>query len=313
MNGLDNLAQSARDIWRNIAGSNRPDLIPLTRFSGPMPWVIAIMVALTVIALAAGLALNNAAQSAKAELEGGITIQIVEARADVREAQSKAAHARLQSLQGIISVRRVPQSEVDALIEPWLGSGTETGLDTAVPVPILIDARLDGPVTPGRLTAIQQALLEVAPSARVDAQSSWIEPVFDAIESLQWLALALVVLLAMALASAVLLAARSALGASRNTIEIVHLLGGTDSQVARIFQRSIGVGAAGGGFVGLLLAIVVILFLGKRFASLGAGLVDSGALGFWDWLMLAAVPILAAGLAMLTARLTVIHTLRKML
>jgi cell division transport system permease protein len=122
-----------------------------------------------------------------------------------------------------------------------------------------------------------------------------------------------VVLLAGALASSVLLAARSALGANRDTIEIVHLLGGTDAQIARVFQRSIGIDAAGGGAVGSALALVVILFLGRQFASLGAGMVDSGALGWTDWALLAIVPLAAIALAVLTARLTVLHTLRKML
>ena len=131
--------------------------------------------------------------------------------------------------------------------------------------------------------------------------------------SLQWLAFALVALLALALASAVLLAARSALGANRDTIEIVHLLGGTDAQIARVFQRSIAVDAAGGGVVGMALAVVVILALGRQFSSLGAGLVDKGTLGIADWLILAMIPFAAVVLAMMTARLTVLHALRKML
>jgi cell division transport system permease protein len=147
----------------------------------------------------------------------------------------------------------------------------------------------------------------------VDAQSSWLKPVFAAIASLQWLAIALVALLALALAAAVLLAVRSALGANRDTIEIVHLLGGADPQVARVFQRSVGFDAAGGGMIGLLLALVVILFLGRRFGSLGAGLVNEGALGWTDWATLALVPVVAVFLAMLTARVTVLRTLRKML
>jgi cell division transport system permease protein len=137
--------------------------------------------------------------------------------------------------------------------------------------------------------------------------------VFEAMLSLQVLAMVVVALLAVALAAAVLLAARSALGTNRNTIEIVHLLGGTDAQVARVFQRSIGYDAAGGGAVGLALALVVVLALGRRFEGLGAGLVDYGALLWSDWLWLAAVPVLATLLAMLTARLTVLHVLRKML
>lgn len=289
------------------------ELVPQARLSGPMPWVIVIMVALTAIALAAGLALGNTVTAATTEIADGVTVQLIEPRIDVRAQEAQRAVAALQGQPGIASVRLVPQEELDALIAPWLGEDADSAAGAGVPVPALLDVRLTGGATNERIAAVQAALGSVAPSARVDAQSEWLKPVFDAIVSLQWLAIALVVLLAAALAAAVLLAARSALGANRDTIEIVHLLGGTDVQIARVFQRSIGVDAAGGGLVGLVLAVVVILSLGRRFAGLGAGMVSSGALVWSDWLLLALVPILATLLAMMTARLTVMHALRKML
>ena len=289
------------------------DLVPQTRLSGPMPWVIAIMVALTVIALAAGLALQNAVSSAEAELEGGVTIQIVEPRAEERAAQTQAAIARLRELPDITELRPVPQDEVDALLEPWIGATDSGGIESAIPIPSLIDARFARTVGAERIGELQAALADVAPSARVDAQSSWLDPVFDAIDSLRWLALALVALLAVALASAVLLAARNALGANAETIEIVHLLGGTDGQIARIFQRSIGIDAALGGLVGFILAGVIVFLLGQRFGGLGAGLVQQAALAPFDWLLLLLVPVVAMLLAMVTARLAVLHALRKML
>ena len=288
-------------------------LVPQARLSGPMPWVIAIMVALTAIALAAGLALGNTVSAASAEIEGGVTVQLLEPRADVRQEEAARALDTLRVQPGIAIFRMVPQEELDALVAPWLGAGAQSSVGAGVPVPALIDVRLDGGATPQRIAAIARALAPVAPSARVDAQSEWLKPVFDAIVSLQWLAIALVLLLAAALAAAVLLAARSALGASRDTIEIVHLLGGTDTQIARVFQRAIGIDAAGGGAAGLALAMVVILALGRRFAGLGAGMVSSGALVWSDWLWLALVPLLATLLAMATARMTVMHALRKML
>lgn len=299
--------------WRRLAGAGETGLMPQARLSGPMPWVIAIMVAMTAIAAAAGLALHNAAEAAAAELSGGITVQIVEASPAKRDAQAKQAVTRLRAMAGVASVRLVPRQELDALIEPWLGSGIAEDTGDAIPVPALIDVRLAGTVTPKAIATIRDALHPAAPAARVDAQSNWLKPVLDAMASLQWLAVALVALLGMALAAAALLAARTALGANRDTIEIVHLLGGTDAQIARVFQRSIGIDAAGGGLVGLALAAVVILFLGRRFAGLGAGMVDSGALGTADWLILALIPVIAALLAMITARLTVLHSLRKML
>jgi cell division transport system permease protein len=298
---------------RRLFAGTQAELIPQGRMSGPMPWVIAIMVALTVIALATGLALGNTVTAATAEIEGGVTVQLVEPRADIREREAARALDALKGVPGVASIRLVPQQELDALVAPWLGTGVETATGEGIPVPALIDVRLQRAASRDRVAAIQRALAQVAPSARVDAQASWLKPVFDAIVSLQWLAIALVGLLAAALAAAVLLAARSALGTNRDTIEIVHLLGGTDAQIARVFQRSIGFDAAGGGAVGLALALVVILSLGRRFAGLGAGMVSSGALVWTDWLLLALVPLLATLLAMMTARLTVMHALRKML
>jgi cell division transport system permease protein len=77
--------------WRRISGVGEAELVPQTRLSGPMPWVIAIMVALTVIAAAAGLALRNTASAATAELNGGVTVQIIEASPEARAEQAKAA------------------------------------------------------------------------------------------------------------------------------------------------------------------------------------------------------------------------------
>lgn len=288
-----------------------PGLVPQARLAGPMPWVIAIMIALTVIAAAAGLALRNAAATARSELSGGVTVQIVEPAPEARERQAAAAAARLRGIAGVSGVRLVPAEELDALISPWLGP--EAADADAVPIPALIDARVSGAITPQRLAELRADLRQVAPGARVDAQSSWLAPVFGAITSLQWLAVALIGLLGAATAAAVLLAARTALGSNRDTIEIVHMLGGTDAQIARIFQRSIGLDAAVGGATGLAIGTAAVLLLSRQLAGLGAGLATGGSLGWADWLVLALVPIGGVLVATATARLTVIRALRKML
>ena len=287
------------------------ELLPEGRLSGPMPWVIAIMVALTVIAAAAGLAFSNTARNASDDLAGGITVQIVDANAATRDAQALAVVKALRATPGVIEATLVSQDEVDKLIEPWLGASASG--DSGIPVPALVDARLRDGVTGEALGGLRQMLRQIAPAARVDAQSSWLKPVFGAIDTLRWLSLALVGLLGVALAAAVLLAVRNALGSNRDTIEIVHLLGGTDAQIARIFQRAIGYDAAVGGIVGLALGLVVVLLLGQQFAALGAGLVSSGALQWSDWLLLVLIPLAGIVLAMLTARQTVVRALRKML
>jgi cell division transport system permease protein len=301
----------AFSLSRFLSRNAEAELIPQGRLSGPMPWVIAIMVALTVIAAAAGLAFSNTARNASDALTGGITVQIVNANPAERERQAQAALRSLRDTPGVVEATLVSQAEIDRLIEPWLGTPTDG--EAAIPVPALIDARLRDPVSGEMLGQLRRSLREVAPAARVDAQSTWLKPVFSAIGTMRWLSLALVGVLAFALAAAVLLAVRSALGTNRETIEIVHLLGGTDRQIARVFQRAIGFDAAGGGAIGLALGLVVVLLLGKQFGGLGAGLVSSGALGWPDWILLALIPVVGVGLAMFTARQTVIRALKKML
>lgn len=309
--GLRDAGEGRLAGWRAFGAGTDGVLVPQSRLSGPTPWVIAIMVALTVIAAATGLALRNIAGAAAADLAGGVTVQIIEAQASQRNTQAQASVAALRNLPGVASVRLVPAAEVDGLLSPWLGAGMADS--DVVPVPALIDVRLAGAASTSRLAELRDVVARAAPAARVDAQASWLAPVFEAIDSLRWLAMALIALLAAAMAAAVLLSARTALGAHRATIEIVHNLGGTDGQIARIFQRSIGIDAALGSVVGLGMGLIAVAVLGARFAGLGAGLIAGGALGWGDWAVLALVPVAAVVLAMLTARLSVLFALRRML
>ena len=302
--------------WQIIArlkGAGRAGLLAQTRLAGPMPWVIAIMIFLMTVAASGALALNAMAQNARAELAGGLTVQIVEAGAEQREVQTQEAMALLADWPGISHLRRVPAEELDALVAPWLGKDASGNAAGAVPVPALIDARLEGAITAERLTELRAALVQVAPAVRVDAQSGWLQPVFSALQSLQWLALALIGLLAVATSAAVWLAARNALGANRETIEVVHHLGGTDAQIAATFQRSVAFDAALGGGAGFAVGLGAAYLLGSRFAVLESGIVASGSLGWADWGLVAIIPLVGVVLAMLTARLTVLAALRRML
>lgn len=289
------------------------ELVPQARLSGPMPWVIAIMVALTVIAAVTGLALRNIALAAAADLSDGVTVQVLDAGGEGHQVDH--ALAALKGAPGVASVRQVPAQEIDRLLAPWLGGSEEQGVSAAdvVPVPALIDVKMEGAVSDARLNTLRARLAKSAPAARVDAQAHWLVPVFGAIDSLQWLAAAMVGLLAVAMCAAVLLAARSALGQHRNTIAIVHMLGGTDWQIARIFQRAIGMDAAAGAALGMAVAVAVVNVLGRKFAGLGAGLVAGGALGWVDWALVSLVPLVAVGLAVLTVRVSVLKALGRML
>ena len=297
--------------WRtHLPGPRADALLPQARLAGPMPWVIAIMVTLTVIAVAGGLALSNIVQQARSDLAGGLTVQIVNADPVGRAREAEAARRALVTDPAVRSVRAIPQAEIEALLEPWLGDHVG---EQGVPVPAMIDVRLNTDASPEQLAQLRASLAPIAPSARIDAQSSWLRPVFSAIVSLRLAALVLVILLAASGAAAVVLAVRSALGANRDTIEIVHLLGGNDRQIARLFQRSVGVDALLGGLAGLALGSGAVLLLGRRFGELQSGLVSGGGLSLSDWIVIASVPLIGLALALMTARVTVLRGLGRVL
>ncbi|MBL4793207.1 cell division protein [Citromicrobium bathyomarinum] len=304
------LTDAARSGQRSFEGAKAQALIPQARLAGPMPWVLAIMVALTVLAAGAGLSLGNLAGDARSELSGGATVQILQADPATRAEQAQAAQEALQAMAMVEQSRQIPQDELDALLEPWLG---ESGDAETVPVPALIDVRLEGRADDAAIERLRQRILQVAPDARVDAQSDWLQPVFSALTSLQYVALALVLLLAVTSAAAVFLAARSALGNNRETIEIVHLLGGTDGQIAQLFQRAILRDSMIGGGVGLLLGLAAVLGLGYQFAALDSGMIGGGGLDWLDWILIALIPVLGVVLAVATARFTVLSAVRRML
>ena len=303
-----------RSLVRDLVpfkGRRAARLVPRNPASGPMPWVIAIMIALTVMAAAAGLALGNLADRARTDLSGALTVQIVEANAETRAALAKRAAEILVADPAVASLRVIPREELAEMLAPWIGSGNDAG--EAVPIPALIDVQLENVADTAEIARLNALLVDEIPQARVDAQSDWLRPVYDALASLQYLALALIALLAFTSAGAVWLAARSSFNNHRKTVEIVHLLGGTDRQIAQVFQRSITIDALLGGAIGLILGVLAIGVIGSQFAAIDSGMVAGGNLRQLDWLVLAAIPLAGVLLAMLTARITVMSALKRML
>jgi cell division transport system permease protein len=284
-------------------------LLPEGRLSGPMPWVIAIMMFLTALAAAGGIALSTAARDVTGAIAQRITVQIVEANPDAREAQARRAIAELERLSGVTRVERVPDAEIDALLEPWLGAGA---VEEGIPVPTLIDVDLT-PQAHTRIEAIGAFVRRVAPSARIDDHAQFLAPLAGLIGSLTWLALGLVLLTAGATAATVILAARSALNTHKATIDVLHLMGATDVQIARLFQRRIALDALFGGAVGLIAAVLVVVLLGQRIGAVGSELVGAVRMPWAGWLVLAALPLAGALVATVVARVTVIGALRRML
>ena len=285
-------------------------LIPDGRFSGTMSWVMAIMLFLTLLAAAAAISLGNAASQGSDTLGSEATVQLLDPDPAARAAQQRSVAETLRQTPGVAAVTVVPETESRKLIEPWLGDAAN---DADIPVPALIDVRFDRPPTAATLKQVQQRLRRVSQTARIDSHASWMAPFVALMQSLFLLTLGVMLLLLLATAATVVLSVRGALNTHRTTIEIMHMMGSTDLQAARLFQRRVALDALFGGMIGLLAAVLVLWLLGNQFSALEPGLLADAGMPLYGWVLLVLIPVGVAALAMLTARWTVLSALKKII
>ncbi|HTG39011.1 FtsX-like permease family protein [Sphingomonas sp.] len=264
-----------------------------------MRWIMAIMLFLTVLAAALGLSTWRATRALDAELAGRLTVQLVDGDA----AGAERLVARLRATPQVSRVEQVDRARLARLLEPWLG---EAGLDADLPMPAMIDVDLTDPAAIG---AVEQVVRAAAPQAGIDRHATWMAPVRGFIATLAALAAGLVLLVASATAAVVLLAARAGLDTHAGTIEVLHMLGSTDVQVARLFQRRIAIDTLAGGVVGTLAGLAFVAFLGTRIGALEAEVVRGIGLRAGDWAVIAVLPLAFTLTATLAARVAVLRTL----
>lgn len=276
---------------------------------GAMTAVMAIMLFLTVLAGAMGLGTAGAARLLQRDLAGRITVQVVDGDAAAQDAAVRRITTALAGMADVARAVPVPRAELTRLLQPWLG---EDAADPGLPVPALIDVSLRSADDPA-LSRVAAAVRRVVPTARLDRHQSWMSPIGTVMHSVIWLALALVLLMASATAAVVVLAARAGLQQHRGTIEVMHMLGATDVQIARLFQRRMALDAGLGGAVGAIAALGVAALLQWQLAGVGSELLGGVALAPGDWLVLALLPLGFIALAVVAARIAVLRALGRML
>ncbi len=295
--------------------SHRSDL-PLDRdaLSRFLPWLIAFMVYLAILALAGMLVLNAIAGRWDKGITGTLTVQIPPAEgspAEAAEADARNLRQALAILRGSAGVARaevIDESHVMALLEPWLGPSLVAG---ELPLPRLIDVELK-PGAAVDVGFLADKLGQAVPGVAVDDHRVWLDRLVRLIRTVEALAAAVLALIGLVTVGTVIFTTRTGLVIHHEAIEVLHLIGAQDTYVARQFaSRALGLGLRG-GLIGLALAVPTLLGIGTLAARMEAGLLPDLSLAPGHWVVLACLPLVVAGIAMLTARLTVLRTLSRM-
>jgi len=276
---------------------------PSARF---VPWIIGTMVFLSALVLATALVLQSAIEQWRLSHSVRLTVELP---ADlVADGGVGRAVERLGELPGVVAVEPLADDRIAALLAPWIGEDLDLSL---MPLPALIDVEV---VAPGALdpAAAERLLSPEFPGIRVDEGRRWLEPVRATAGALQVIAAVILALIGLASIATVVFMTRTGLSVHQNTIAVLHQVGARDSYVARLFQNQALLLALIGGLPGLGVAALCLMVVRSLAAGLDAPLLPQVALGGSDWLVLVLLPLAAAAIAMLTARLTVLLTLVRM-
>lgn len=284
--------------WLFVSPAQRR-LLPGGRFRGPTPWVIAIMTFVMMIVTAAALALANAAGAIAQGSDSRFVAQIPDGKA------LPQGLALLRATADVSKLEPVPESEMRETLEHWLGPAASSA---ELPVPALVHFDM---AQPAARDSVEARLRAVVPGATISAHEDQIRPLVTTMWALQGLALALVLLMLIATSATVVLSARGALDTNRATIEVMHGIGATDIQVARLFQRKVAFDALTGAITGAAIAALILLLLAGAGAALTNQLGGLPPLHARDLVLLLLLPLGVALLATLVARAAVLSTLRR--
>ncbi|WP_259781451.1 cell division protein FtsX [Aestuariispira ectoiniformans] len=289
------------------------DNIPLAKDPSTrlVPWIVGFMVFLATLASAGGLRLTDMADQWREGLTGTITIQVPPLPDDSKEETDARVQAALDVAKrtlGLGEVDVLPEEKMAALLEPWLGSSLDP---SALPLPHLLTAEIEDESLLD-LEDLRRRLDAAAPEAVVDDHQIWRERMVGLLRLLQLLAWTVVGLVGACAAIMVVFATRGGMATHRDVVEVLHLIGATDSYIAGQFQRHTLRAAIWGGGLGSLAAVGMIAVLLYMASALNQ---DGGApalLGWTDWAVLALVPVSTAFIAVVTARVTVIRVLARL-
>ncbi len=271
-----------------------------------LPWLIAFMVFLAVLAMAAVLVLGATAQRWDRGVSGTLTVQLAPTDNPARDDENqKDVLALLAGTPGIERYEALGKDKLLKLLEPWLGGATEAA---DLPLPRLIDVKLlAGADLDAR--ALERRLRVRVPGASVDDHRVWLERLLRLIRTVELVAGVILAFIALATIGTVVFTTRTGLAVHREAIEVLHLIGARDSYIAGQFAGRALILGLKGGLIGLALGVPALAGIGYLATTLGTAVLPQLSIGVLHWLAVIALPFAVAGLAMATARLTVLRTL----
>lgn len=283
--------------------------------TGFLVLLIAMMTFLAVMALAAAFNLGSLSQRWSSGLENRLTVEIPAERengtlrtTEETEDLAKDAAQVLGSMPEILSFTILDTDAIQDLISPWLGDDM---VIENIPLPGIISVEMrESP--PQAIEKLRDRLADLDPTIRIDTHESWLGDLLRLTGALQFAATLITLIIGATTITAVAGAIRTRMAVHSEDVELLHLMGASDTYIMKQFRRHAQIIALKGSAAGTLAAGFLLLLLmtlaGKSEETLLPEI-------HFDPLQIAAVlmvPATACLIAAITARFTVLRVLSLM-
>lgn len=269
-------------------------------------FLTALMTLLCLLSVTASLSLSQLANKWTAGLENTLTVEI-----PYSSDQSKTAEKILDALknaEGIRTAKLMEQGEMKDILAPWLGTGADSLNGLPLPALITVELKERNALIMKRM---RQMITALAPEAQVDAHEQWLTDLLRLTRALNIASLLIMIGIGLVTSLTVAGAVRSRMAIHHAELEILHIIGASDTYIAGQFQKYIGALTGRGVLLGLIISVALTGGL-HLMAQTSADTLPGAKLSVLQFIALPLAASLLFALSLMVAKRTTLRVLREM-
>lgn len=283
----------------------RPDL-PFDREDANryLPWIIAVMTALTGFLLSVGIMLGGLVHDNQKDLAYRVQIQLPYNDGKEVEAAQRLAE-RLKTFSGIAAADIVGKDDAQKLLEPWLGSSQSIAV---LPMPAIIDVKMQpDAVDKGEISvkSLRDLLGDAWPNMVIDGYEQWIADFNHLTKSVQLGLYGIALLVLCSAIVIILLITRASVQLHFPIVRLLHRIGAKDDYISKQFQINATSLTLKGTIPGIILAASLYAFSGKVLAKLPILALPDATFSLPLMFMFVAIPVCMVICVSIAVQLTV--------
>lgn len=257
------------------------------------------------IALMSGIFTYNLTDNWDKSLNGQLTVEFPAhsegTNASLTEKQVASVISVLQATDGVLKVRKLKDSDILKIIEPWL---VGTAIPDDFPFPVLFDVEIDREANVNLLD-LTSKLTKVSQGVRIHNHANWYSSIRKISRGLFGFSILLSILILTTVCSTIIFIIKKTLSNYRDVVKILQLIGAQDKYIASQFKRYYFSISLKGTILSLILSILTITGITYIADANWISLENIKFLGISLF-----VPIIVMIVIMLTSQNTVLYFLR---